>query len=150
MKHRLAIRAPLCGLHRWRDDRGAAAVEFGLLLPVLTLLVFGTIEFGRAWNVRQTLTDAAREGARVAAVNNGIMAQATLDPLVRETIRQAAARAGLETASPPLMINLVGIAGGANLPATVAIEYRYTPLFGTWFFQTTTVPIRTRTVMRNE
>jgi Flp pilus assembly protein TadG len=50
-------------------DRGAAAVEFALLLPVLLLLVFGIIDFGRALNAQVTLTQAAREGARLAALN---------------------------------------------------------------------------------
>ena len=55
--------------HRVRDtDRGAAAVEFALLLPLLLLLVFGIIDFGRALNAQITLTQAAREGARLAAL----------------------------------------------------------------------------------
>ena len=49
-------------------DRGAAAVEFALLFPVLLLIVFGIIDFGRALNAQITLTQAAREGARLAAV----------------------------------------------------------------------------------
>jgi Flp pilus assembly protein TadG len=44
------------------------AVEFALLLPVLLLLLFGIIDFGRALNAQITLTQAAREGARLAAV----------------------------------------------------------------------------------
>jgi len=49
-------------------DRGAAAVEFALLLPVLLLIVFGIIDFGRALNAQITLTQAAREGARLVAL----------------------------------------------------------------------------------
>jgi Flp pilus assembly protein TadG len=49
-------------------DRGATAVEFALLLPVLLLLLFGIIDFGRALNAQVTLTQAAREGARLAAL----------------------------------------------------------------------------------
>jgi Flp pilus assembly protein TadG len=49
-------------------ERGAAAVEFALLLPVLLMLVFGIIDFGRALNAQITLTQAAREGARLAAL----------------------------------------------------------------------------------
>lgn len=49
-------------------DRGATAVEFALLLPVLLLLVFGIIDFGRALNAQITLTQAAREGARLDAL----------------------------------------------------------------------------------
>lgn len=49
-------------------DRGAAAVEFALCLPLLLLLVFGIIDFGRALNAQITLTQAAREGVRLAAL----------------------------------------------------------------------------------
>ncbi len=48
-------------------DRGAVAVEFALLLPMLLLLLFGIIDFGRALNAQITLTQAAREGARLAS-----------------------------------------------------------------------------------
>jgi Flp pilus assembly protein TadG len=55
---------------RGRDrERGATAVEFALLLPMLLLLLFGIIDFGRALNAQITLTQAAREGARLAALN---------------------------------------------------------------------------------
>jgi Flp pilus assembly pilin Flp len=50
------------------SDRGAAAVEFALLLPLLVLIVFGMIDFGRAINAQITLTQAAREGARALAL----------------------------------------------------------------------------------
>ena len=53
-----------------RSDRGAVAVEFALLLPVLVLLVFGIIDFGRVLNAQITVTQAAREGARLAALEN--------------------------------------------------------------------------------
>jgi Flp pilus assembly protein TadG len=49
-------------------DRGSAAVEFALLLPVLLLIIFGVIDFGRAINAQITLTQAAREGARLASL----------------------------------------------------------------------------------
>ena len=49
-------------------DRGAAAVEFALLLPLLVMIVFGLIDFGRAINTQITLTQAAREGARSLAL----------------------------------------------------------------------------------
>lgn len=49
-------------------DRGSVAVEFALLLPVLLLIVFGVIDFGRALNAEITLTQAAREGARLASL----------------------------------------------------------------------------------
>ncbi|UEL27555.1 TadE/TadG family type IV pilus assembly protein [Pseudarthrobacter sp. L1SW] len=56
------------------SERGAAAVEFAILLPVLLMLVLGTIEFGRAYNAQITLTNAGREGVRVMAIANDPMA----------------------------------------------------------------------------
>jgi len=49
-------------------ERGAAAVEFAILLPILILLVFGIIQFGITWNRAQGLQAAAREGARLASL----------------------------------------------------------------------------------
>ena len=49
---------------RATGERGAAMVELAIVLPVLLLLVFGIIEFGRLYNAQVTLTHAAREGIR--------------------------------------------------------------------------------------
>lgn len=51
-----------------RADRGAAAVEFALVVPLLVLLLFGIISYGVMLSFRQTLSQAATEGARAAAV----------------------------------------------------------------------------------
>jgi Flp pilus assembly protein TadG len=53
---------------RLRSERGAVVVEFALLLPVLLMIVIGTIEFGRVYSQFQVFNGAAREGARCAAV----------------------------------------------------------------------------------
>src|SRR5262245_12194347 len=49
-------------------ERGQALVEFALILPVILLVMVGMLEFARAWNLHQVMTDAAREGARRAAI----------------------------------------------------------------------------------
>lgn len=54
----------------WNLQRGAAAVEFALVLPVLLLIMVGTVEFGRAYNAQISLTHAARETARDMAINH--------------------------------------------------------------------------------
>lgn len=51
------------GLRR-RADRGAAAVETALVLPLLLMVVFAMIDFGRMLNAQIRVTEAAREGAR--------------------------------------------------------------------------------------
>jgi Flp pilus assembly protein TadG len=50
------------------DTRGAAAIEFALVLPIVLLLVCGIVDFGRMLNIQITLSAAAREGARWAAL----------------------------------------------------------------------------------
>ncbi len=64
--------------------RGAATVEFALLLPFLVTLLLGVWEVGRMIEVNQVLDNAAREGARLAASGQGTndqAKQATLDYL---------------------------------------------------------------------
>jgi Flp pilus assembly protein TadG len=64
---------------RPRGDRqsGAAAVELALVLPILLLLVFGIVDFGRAYNAKISLTQAAREGARARALGADAAATTT-------------------------------------------------------------------------
>jgi hypothetical protein len=52
----------------WLNRKGQAAVELALVLPVVLLLVVGMLEFARAWNLHQSITDAVREGARRALI----------------------------------------------------------------------------------
>jgi Flp pilus assembly protein TadG len=58
-------------LRRWRD-RGAAAVEFAIVVPALIVLIFGSIEFGLAVNARTQVSNAAREGVRVASLGGSV------------------------------------------------------------------------------
>lgn len=51
-----------------KNSKGAALVEMAIILPLLVLIAFGTCEFGWAMYVNNTLNNAAREGARRAAV----------------------------------------------------------------------------------
>ena len=50
--------------------RGAALVEFAVVLPVLLTIVFGIIEFGHIFMIRQTCQHAAREGCRIAVLQS--------------------------------------------------------------------------------
>ncbi|WGL53715.1 pilus assembly protein [Nocardioides sp. BP30] len=49
-----------------RIERGAAALEFAILVPVILLLVFGIIAYAYMFSFRQALSQAAAEGARAA------------------------------------------------------------------------------------
>ena len=62
-------RDPRGAARRGHRSRGQALVEFAFVFPVIVLLAFGFIDVGRAVFSHNTLTNAARQGARVAAVN---------------------------------------------------------------------------------
>ena len=74
------------------SERGAAAVEFAFIVPLLIVLVLGIAEFGRAFQVQGTLSAAAREGVRVMALQNDQAAARTavrdaatsLDPTITD------------------------------------------------------------------
>lgn len=51
-----------------REDSGAELVEAALVIPMLLVLLLGIVTFGRAWNVYQTITRAAREGCKEAVL----------------------------------------------------------------------------------
>lgn len=52
-----------------RQARGQGLIEFALVFPLMALMLFGIFDFGRAVYAFNTIANAAREGARVAAVN---------------------------------------------------------------------------------
>ena len=47
-----------------RGEQGAIAVEFAIIFPILMVLIFGIIDFGHAWYMKQIVSNASREGAR--------------------------------------------------------------------------------------
>ena len=53
---------------RRQSERGAALLEMAFTLPLLLLVCVGILEFGRAYQTWQVLTNAAREGARLAVL----------------------------------------------------------------------------------
>ncbi len=55
-------------IKRLRCQKGVAAVEFAIILPVLMIIVFGIIEFGLLLYDKQVITNASREGARAGVV----------------------------------------------------------------------------------
>jgi Flp pilus assembly protein TadG len=101
-------------------DRGATVVEFALLLPLLLLIVLGIIDFGRILNAQVTLTQAAREGARLVALGQ---------PNVQS--RTQAAAAGLS----PIGVSIqsacaTGAGPGSNGVVQTSYSFTFTPGLG--------------------
>jgi Flp pilus assembly protein TadG len=66
-----------------RRSRGQSLAEFALVLPILALLIFALLDLGRAVYVYNTLSNAARAGARVAAVNQNASTNGVCDAMDR-------------------------------------------------------------------
>jgi len=77
------------GVHR-AHERGAAAVEFALVAPLLVLLLFGIISYGVMLTFRQSLSQAAAEGARAAAVALAAPSDVRHDGAVAQAARAVA------------------------------------------------------------
>ncbi|WP_182377120.1 TadE/TadG family type IV pilus assembly protein [Nocardioides sp. WS12] len=107
-----------------RDVRGAAAVEFALLLPVLMVLVFGIINYGDMLSVRQSVSQAASEGARAAAVNPGDNAAKLAAG--KKAVDAALAAQDQKCSASGCTITIAPCAGeGTKSCATVVVEIDY-------------------------
>ncbi len=106
-----------CRRNGRRDDRGAAALEFGLILPILLMLVFGVIAFGYMLSFRQALSQAAAEGGRSAAVQMSGTSSGDRISAARAAINDALDFYGVECTSGGALTH----AGGASGNCTITI-----------------------------
>jgi hypothetical protein len=117
---------------RETDVRGQALAELAIILPVLLLLVFGMIDFGRGFRTHQVVTNAAREGARVA-----ILWEAT-DQGVSDVILSRLQGAGLDPGEAAITLRCEGAMGlctgsgrrGRRSEVEVRYPHRFTYLAG--------------------
>lgn len=109
--------------NRFRSERGAAIIETALTLPIVLLVCVGIFEFGRAYQTWQVMTNAAREGARVAVLPNPV-AGAT-DARVREYLQLGGLNSdqSVGVAVTPAEVSL-GAAGAASA-SRVTVTYPF-------------------------
>ncbi len=114
---------------RLRGERGASAVEFAMIVPLLIVLVLGIAEFGHAFSVQGTLSAAAREGARVMALQNDQAA-------ARTAVRTAAATVtpGITNAQITITPAACPLIGGTGATTYVQVSISYPKPYLTGFF----------------
>ena len=142
-------------IRRFCGDDAAQLVEFALVLPLLLLVVLGIAEFGFIFQRYEVVTNAAREGARMAVLPG----YTTADVVARVKVYVNEGRVPTTTTNPNIVVTNVTIPVGAGLvpinakrvTVTYTHSYTFLPNIGSWFGASyTTVPLQAVAEMRNE
>lgn len=127
-----------------RNNKGQSMVEMALVLPVLMLLLFGILEFGRVFHEYLVVTAAAREGARTAAIGSD-------NTVVENAVKEAASsidRGSLDIVVTPA--NETDRVHGQPLTVVVSNPIEIiTPLISAFFPQNPYI-VKSTAVMRYE
>jgi len=122
-------------------QKGAAAVEFAIILPLLVTLVFGIIDVGLLLYNKQVITNASREGARAGIARSTISVTNVVN-------NYCTGRLFLNGSSPPIT-NVTG--GGAfQNDLTVTVTYDHNLMFAGIIGLSPTISMTGRTVMKME
>ena len=108
------------GSTRTRSERGAALIEMALTLPLLLLVTMGAVEFGRAYQYWQVLTNAAREGARIAVLPG------VTDAAVKTRVTTYMTTGRLTKPETATITVTRNTALGAGTASTVVVDYPFT------------------------
>ena len=99
-----------------KNNRGQAIVEFALILPVLVVMVMGLLEFGLFFHAHINVTVAAREAARIAALDTS----ATNQTITAAALTTMPATTNLTVTVSPPAPRVTG------LPVTVSVSLPHT------------------------
>jgi Flp pilus assembly protein TadG len=142
-------------MRRWRSERGAELVEFALVTPLMLVLIGGIVDFARLFQSYEVVTNAAREGARLAALP-GYTANdyAAVRARIGQYIAAGGATGPHTTTIAITAIDLGNGAFGSGVSVTIAYTHQFmfvAPLYAllsNTFM--TTLPFTTTAVMRHE
>jgi Flp pilus assembly protein TadG len=133
-----------------REEAGVAVVEFALVLPILIVLLFGLLDFGKAFNYWIDETHLANEGARWAVVNKN-PGPGTLQEYIRDQANTEELRTGGTSSVPDALQVCIsfpqGEVVGAPVEVTVATNYNWLSFLG---LSVTSTSITGRSTMRLE
>jgi Flp pilus assembly protein TadG len=127
-----------------------AMVEMVIVLPLLLMVLFGIMEFGVLFGRWQTVTNAAREGARTAVVFRTDCDEDAVRTEVRDVVRGYAAGIGITLNDAD--ITVTGVCGAKNTSSTVNVSTPYTFSILPGFAPSVnpTIDLVGNSVMRNE
>ncbi len=136
-----------------RDDvraKGSTMVETIIVLPILLMLLFGVAEFSVVFSRWQTVSNAAREGARTAVVFRAPCVAATVESEVRARVRAYTGAAGISLADGQIQIS--GVCGDptTNSSVQVTAPYRFRVVNAMAPSLSPTIDTVGTSVMRNE
>jgi Flp pilus assembly protein TadG len=138
-----------------RSERGQAAVEFALVVPVFCLLVLALMDFAKALNYWLDVNHLANEGVRQAAViGNGAQPSPSLAGWIQQQAQSSELRNGTGSVSSPAQVCIsfltnptTGTSGrvGDPIKVTVTAPFKWIPFVGG-----ATINIRAESTMRLE
>ena len=102
-----------------RNERGAALIEAAITIPIILLIAVGIFEFGRAYQTWQVLTNAAREGARIAVLPD------YTDTDVNNAVRNYMTGGRLTNASTATISIVRNVPFGAATASRVTVNYPF-------------------------
>jgi Flp pilus assembly protein TadG len=107
-------------MKRYRNQKGAALLEAAITVPIILLISVGIFEFGRAYQTWQVLTNAAREGARIAVL------ETTTDAEIRTRVNDYLRSGGLKAVSDEnIPISRSVALTASSTASTVEIDYPF-------------------------
>jgi Flp pilus assembly protein TadG len=109
----------LAMLKRLKNERGAALLETAVTIPLVLLVTVSIFEFGRAYQTWQVLTNAAREGARVAILSD------SNDQQIRDAVRNYLVGGRLPAAASASINVERTVPFGINTASRVTVTYPF-------------------------
>ncbi|MGH9579886.1 MAG: TadE/TadG family type IV pilus assembly protein, partial [Terriglobales bacterium] len=129
-------------------QKGGTLLEGALTLLIFFMLIFGVLEFGRAYNLFQVATNAAREGARLSVApfpgTNTLPTNAEVQARVQQFLTSAGARGATVVVSQAAAGPVVNSVTPVYTQVDVTVPYTFL------FFKFGTYNLRTSVRMRNE
>jgi Flp pilus assembly protein TadG len=115
-----------------REEHGVALVEFALVAPLLLVILFAMLDFGRTFNYWIDATHLANEGARWAVVNKNPASSGSLQDYIQQQADTDELRNGGSSSVPSALQVCISFPGGSSavgnpVQVTASVTYNWLP-----------------------